>query len=297
MYSIKAAPRGSLSRRFPHLVLPLGAGLGHPLRHRGTHRVRAAGPRSVSGRGAGWRSRMEKGSPAGEPSPLPPSCFQPGRRCLAEPGRPLAEGGRDCPAAECNQSREETNNASSPRSGGTAGAALLFSEDLSGLPGSWLGGWAPGEGCTSRKGSPSRGRRPALSGEDAWAWALARRAGERVGAVPGGGHAAARPSPTARDTPSAQGSGSVSAAGSAAPLPKQRFQAQRILGFPWIVACRRGEFFCPPPPFAASKSPRGEGGSRGCASPRRAGSSSASAGAPPPARLLYGFPGLKGLTF
>lgn len=84
-------------------------------------------------RAAGGHGGVEKGSPTGDLSP-PPWCFQPGCGCLAEPSRPLSAEGRDCRMAECNQSREETNNLRFPPSGASEGAVLLFSERWPGLP-------------------------------------------------------------------------------------------------------------------------------------------------------------------
>lgn len=121
----------------------------------------------AEGKAAGWRSRMEKGSPTGEPSRLPPSCFEPGCRCLTEPSRPPSAEGRDCRTAECNQSREETNNLFFfffffflliPPPEGLKEQRCSSLRTCRVSPRSRLGGWPLGEGHISTKSLPSRGQ-------------------------------------------------------------------------------------------------------------------------------------------
>lgn len=76
---------------------------------RGRRGLQAAKDPAAAG-AKGWRGA----APPGNLPVLPRWCFQPGCCCLAELGCRPSAGGCDCRAAECNQSREETNNLLSP---------------------------------------------------------------------------------------------------------------------------------------------------------------------------------------
>lgn len=125
MYSIKSALRRSLSRLPARSMLPPCAGRGHPLprlrvpvaRTEPVPPARSPGQeRSAGGQGASCSQRegVERGSPTGNLPALPGGASA-GMRGLAGPGCPPAAAGRDCRAAERNQSREEANNLLCPR--------------------------------------------------------------------------------------------------------------------------------------------------------------------------------------
>lgn len=103
-----------------YLTALFHAGLATPRPGSLCHLPSPGQTRSAGGQGptCSWSQGMERGSPRGK---LPAGMSQPGRA-----GLPAAEPGRDCRAAERNQSQEETNNLLWPlRRGCRSSAALL----------------------------------------------------------------------------------------------------------------------------------------------------------------------------
>lgn len=149
MYSIKSALRRSLSRLSARSVLPLCWSWPSPCPPvppaRSPGQEGSAGSQGPAAASAGgWRGA----APPGNLAALPPRASS--RAAAAWQGR--AARGRDCRAAERNQSREEANNLPWPLRGRSA--ALLQALRVS------LGSWgALGEDESLKRGSFSHRKR------------------------------------------------------------------------------------------------------------------------------------------